>query len=161
MIIDLSTQLGYDLASSIRGPDFSEPISDTLKDIFTSRIRYKSGATENGGIVRKKPVREKGSLVIADLMEWSSDASKEEFVAMTHYLRHVREGIAALLTLGGKRDPALIALSDLAISMTDFVYAAWSDPICEDSGKRERLTSSMYQRWSRLVEAETKEEHGS
>lgn len=158
MIINLSTWQGYDLAAALRGPDLNG--CDVLKEVFTERIRFKGGAAESGGMVRKNPLPENDHSVIRDFVKWSEDADNRDFVAMTHYLSHVKDGISALITLEGGHDPALEALFDLAAAMIDLICIAW--PRTGDSVERASriagIVSAMHVRWEVLARAESKED---
>jgi hypothetical protein len=48
VLLDITTQTGYDLACALRGPDTTEMGSDILKTMTTSVIRHFIGVPRNG-----------------------------------------------------------------------------------------------------------------
>jgi len=103
MKIDISTTDGYDVATALRGPDFSAP---NLKEVFTARIRSACGVELSYAVSRDYPVR--AQVVGLALLE-VKEAQRED---LCHYLAHARTAcmLIGLSNLGRLADRLMSGL---------------------------------------------------
>lgn len=125
--IDLSEKNGYAIAAAIRGPDSDLHIADTLKWIFTARIRHMTCAAEIGlvrdrasNIVRYSNIDCCSDSVCSGIRDLKHCGLEQEFDVI-HFLSHIIEALTALrdMGIGDQKENAL--LLDLAYSI--WLYA--------------------------------------